>query len=185
MKKLLGLLLLFLFGLSLVGCFNIYEDKSKRDMKLTEVKVFDKDNNEIVGTYKDYRLIEFPEDKEKLNSAAPVENFYIVKGTIGESYTVKFYFVSERNKVLTKLVFSSEMSYYSDTKYEVTDIVKEEGKYVATLRIENLSELNNFYCTISWFNKDKEITFSTKGSNTYIKGVYLELPSKEDTAWTI
>ena len=94
MKKLLGLLLLFIFSFSLVGCFNIYEDKSKRDMELVDVKIYDKDNNEIKGTYKNFFGDRSPKNKnenlDKLNSAAPVFNYYVINASLNESYTIKF-----------------------------------------------------------------------------------------------
>ena len=80
MKKLLGLLLLFIFSFSLAGCFNIYADDSKNDMDLVDVKVYDKDNNELKGTYKNFFGSRNPKskdnNKEELNSAAPVFNYY-------------------------------------------------------------------------------------------------------------
>ncbi len=188
MKKLLGLLLLFIFSISLVGCFNIYEDKSKRDMELVDVKIYDKDNNEIKGTYKNFFGIENPKSRDnnvdELNSAAPIFNYYVVEGVLGESYTIKFYFYSKRGYKLTKITLFDEDTTYADNKFEVTDIVKEDKNYVATLKVDNLTESNNFYYVGLWYRDNKEFHFGSKGSNAYIKGVYLELPKeKENTGW--
>ena len=187
MRKVLSLVLILLFGLSLTGCFNLYYDSSRRDMELVDVKVFDKDNNEIEGTYENffgYRSPKFKSnDSEQLNSAAPVFNFYVVKAEEGETYTVKYYLESQKNNKLTKLVFTPDENVYNETKYEVTDIVKEDGKYIATMTINGLSELNNFYYISYWYSGDNKYSFGQKGSNKYIKGVYLELPTKEETRW--
>ena len=189
MKKLLGLLLLFIFSFSLVGCFNIYADDSKNDMDLVDVKVYDKDNNELKGTYKNFFGSKNPKskdnNKEELNSAAPVFNYYVVEGVLGESYTVKFYFYSKRGYKLTKVVFYDYDSVYSDNKYEVTDIVKEDKNYIATIKIDSLSESNNYYYVGMWYKEEHNYYFGSRGSNTYIKGAYLELPKEEEnTGWT-
>ena len=189
MKKLLGLLLLFIFSFSLVGCFDIYEDKSKRDMELVDVKIYDKDNNEIKGTYKNFFGERSPKNKntnlDKLNSAAPVFNYYVIDVSLNESYTIKIYFYSQKGFNLTKITLFGEDSSLSDEKYEVTDIVKEDKNYVATFTVDNVTESNNFYYVGLWYKGDMQYHFGTMGSNTYIKGAYLELPKEEEnTGWT-
>lgn len=56
-KNLIRKLSLLLFLLIMVvlysGC-NIYKDYSKNNMDVTGVKVFDSENNEVIGSYKNY-----------------------------------------------------------------------------------------------------------------------------------
>lgn len=184
MKKLLGLLLLFIFGFSLAGC-SYYYDLSKREMELKAIKVFDSDNNEIEGTYVNFFHGLPNAATKKMNSAAPVFNYYVVKVEEGKEYTIKFYLESKYNKKLTKLVFNNEDSIYSENYYEVTDIVKENKTYIATMVISSLNTSNNLYHIVSWSDdSDVKNYFGSKGSNTYIKGAYLELPKEEEnTGW--
>lgn len=181
MKKFGLLVLVIIVGFGLVGC---YTDYSKKDMELISVNVYDKDNNELVGSYKNYfngihdtSSVDLAAAATQLNSAAPVENYYCVEGKENETYTVKFTFHSTKGYTLTKLVLTNNPSVgaYPKESIECTDIEKVDDNYVVTLIVEELKEANQWYKTIYWYNKEKQNTFSTMGSNTYIKGVYFNL----------
>lgn len=189
MKKIGLLLLMVIIGCSLTGC--IYTDFSKRDMELIDVKVYDSENNEIIGTYKnyyseiyDYTNVSYNEDIIPLNSAAPVENYYVIDAEEGKSYVVKFGFYSRNNCDLTKIIFgvNSKATNPYEEKVECIDIKNYGDNYEVTLTIEKVEMANRLYETIAWNDGKTEHRFGTMGSNTYIKGVYFNLPSSEELA---
>lgn len=175
MKK--SLIFIFLaFLLVLTGCNdeNIYFDSSRKDMEVTDIKVYDSQNNEIKGVYKNITLL----DDNKmlhLNSPAPVLNYYVIEGKSDETYTVKFYLYSKKGKKLKKIELNHEpLTVYSDEYIECTDITKENDAYIATLKIDNLSKQSQYYHITTWYNNSKNY-FGSKGGNSYIKGVYFKL----------
>lgn len=178
MKKIFLLLLIVITELSLVGC-DPYFDKTKYDMELIDIKVYDKDGAEVVGKYLNYYS-----EIIQLNSAAPIEKYYVVDGVENESYKVKLIFYSKKGYSMTKLLL--ENSYkgsrykYRDDDYniiEVSNIDKEDENIVVTLDIDKISTENCLYTTIKWYENDSLHNFNTQGSNTYIRGVYFKLPS--------
>lgn len=184
MKKLLIIVAVLLLGIGLVGC---YYDYSKRDMELVDVKVYDVDDNEIIGEYRNYyddlftSLMQSSKlGFEKCNSAAPVENYYCINAMEQTSYTVKFYFCSINNKGLTKLVLTNDDN---EIILECTDIEEIDDQLVVTFTIQNMTTETQFYRIYIW-NDGKEVShrFSTQGSNTYIKGVYFKLATQTETS---
>lgn len=184
MKKIILLVLIAITELSLVGCIS-YFDETRKDMELIAVKVYDKDGIEVMGKYKSYYAEILYEETSlnseiiPLNSAAPVENYYFVDGVENAPYTVKLIFYSKKGYNMTKLLVESSYGYRNDgsNTIETSNITKEDENIVVTLDIERVSKENCLYTTIKWYENDVLHTFHTKGSNTYIKGVYFRLPS--------
>ena len=172
-KKIFIVLILFL-SIMLSGCIFSYADTRKKDMDLVDVKVFDKDNNELNGEYIDYFHMDFLDT----NSAAPVEYFYQVKVKEKESYTVKFYFTSIKGYKMEKLILSDE---YGNNEIEVDkeNITEEDKKIVVTFKAS--VDTSNIVLKIkAWYLQEEVRYFSLKGSNTYKKGVYLIVTGNED-----
>ena len=90
MKKIFLTFLCFLVILILSGC---YYDYSKRNMELIDIKVYDLEGNEIEGEYKNYFNILTKINKEKLNSAAPAINYYVVDADEGIHLKLNSYFI--------------------------------------------------------------------------------------------
>ena len=180
MKKILLFTTLIISLFLLVGC-NLYEDTTKKNMKLIDVKVFDENNNEVIGSYKNYFEM-YDLSFTPLNSAAPVLNFYVVEAQENKSYTVKFFLYSERGYELTKLIVNESFHFSESTILECTDIEKEGKNFVVTFNVQNTDENHNLYRVYKWYNNDASHPFSTQGSNTYIAGVYFKLPSKIEVA---
>lgn len=175
MKKISLVLLFFAISMLFTGC---YTDNTKKHMELIEVKVYDKDNKEIKGTYQNYRFIDnknvvkLSRTIVPVNSAAPVENYYCVDANENESYIVKFIFHSSVNFKLEKLYLNNNPESNSDDEeIECSNVEYIDGNYVVTLYIEKIEENLQYYHIIKWYNGNKTIHFNTKGSNTYNKGV--------------
>lgn len=188
MKKIISLILLIIFSVSLSGC-DMYGDSQKKEMKLIEIKVYDKDNNEIVGTYENYwtfrdEIAELSTSSElmPLNSAAPVENYYCVDAIENEAYTVKFIFYSKKNYELTRIGLSNEPGFSYIETIECTNIEKVRTNYVATIVVEKVDSTNMFFHVVNWSRGGVTERFHTMGGNTYIKGVYFNLNSTKETA---
>lgn len=176
MKKILLFTTLIISMFLLVGC-NLYEDTSKKNMKLIDVKVFDENNNEVIGSYKNYSEM-YDISFTPLNSAAPVLNFYVVETEKNKSYKVKFFLYSEKGYELTKLIINESLHFSEGTLLECTNIEKEDENFVVTFNVDKVDEDHNLYRVYKWYNDDASHHFSTSGSNTYIVGVYFKLPSK-------
>ena len=178
MKKLIIVLFLCIFCVVFSSC---YYDSSKKNMELIEVKVYDSENNEVEGEYKDIyktwlnELFKVSNDVKRVNSAAPVEKYYFVEGKKDEKYTVIFTFTSVNNYELTKLILTHDFDNYHKDHYgeeiECLDITKEEKNFIVKFEVEGLEE-DTCLKTKRWEDNDSSHLFGTKGSNVYIKGVY-------------
>lgn len=186
MKKILFLVMIF-FTLSMFSGCDIYADKSKRQMELIDVKVFDEENNEIIGTFKNY-YTEIRRDGKlnlngsflPLNAARPVINYYFVQVKNNCPYTVKFTFYSKLGYKLSKVDFSNENE-SSSIAFECSNIEKIDKNYIATLNINEVNDNNKLLHIVNWYKGEEKHRFSTMGSNTYIKGVYFSFESLENT----
>lgn len=181
MKKII-ILVLGLLIISLSGC-DIYYDKTKREMELIEIEVRDNDGNIVEGEYKNARDLSDGNDnyyitKTLINSAAPSINYYVFKAEEGKTYEVTFIFVSKKNYNLNNItVLPGKENGNNQEEVEVTDIVRIDGKFRATYIIENATPDKLLHVVTKWSGKSHEGRFGTKGSNTYIKGVYLDFES--------
>lgn len=180
--------IIFMFMLVLVVLTGCYYDNSKKDMEVTGIKVYDENNQEIIGIYKDYyRGINNISTtsktifKENLNSAAPVLNYYFIEAKNDQSYKVEFYLKSEKKLELTKLSLINELNNsYPDETIEVLDIKKNDNEFIATIIIDKITTDNQIYTVHSWFNLQKENKFREQGSNTYICGVYFQIKTESE-----
>ena len=182
MKKVIIILMFCIFCVLLSSC---YYDTKKRDMELIEVKVYDKDNNEVTGEYKNYftitttdTLFKVSNDLKKVNSAAPVINYLIIEANKDEKYTINFIFTSVNNKKLTKLILTNDFESDYGNEIECTDITKDGKNYVVKYEVENIEE-SIAYRALKWENGDTSNYFTIKGSNTYIRGVYFVIKDNE------
>ncbi|MCI5939037.1 MAG: hypothetical protein SOU07_03245 [Bacilli bacterium] len=172
MKKRIFILLFLLIFMALSGC--MYKDTRKKYMDLVEIHVFDENNNELHGEYENYfgkfNFMQF----KKCNSAAPVCNVLNIKIKESKNYTVKFYFKSNKFYKMKELVLTNELSHYADETNITTikEIDEIKSGYVVTFNTSAITEKNNKFIIKQWIdNNDKVHVFSTKGSNSYIKGV--------------
>lgn len=169
MKKIFLTFLCFLVILILSGC---YYDYSKRNMELIDIKVYDLEGNEIEGEYKNYFNILTKINKEKLNSAAPAINYYVVDADEGDSFEVEFIFYSQRNRKMKYLRLESN----NNDIIEITDLQDEDDKIIARVTFESINLDYQYFTVKEWKNKrNRSFYFYTKGSNSYIKGVYFNL----------
>ena len=58
------------------------------------------------------------------------------------------------------------------------EIAKVNNDYVVTININKIDSTNQLYTVKGWYSGDNENTFSSKGSNTYIKGAFFNLPNE-------
>lgn len=187
MKKRIFVWVLAFIVIMFAGC-DIYADRTKKDMELIDIQVYDQSNREISGTYQNFRIydyenenaaVSFTNEIVPVNSAAPVENYYFVKAKENESYTVKFTFYSLRGYKLTKIFLYNDPEIWpSAREIECDKIEKVGANYVATLTIDKV-EKTTYYHVFAWHNGQSKITFGTKGSNTYIKGVCFLMGNSE------
>lgn len=174
MKKTFFALLLLLSSILLAGC---YFDNSKRDMDLIDVKVYDLEGNEIIGEFKNYyREIQNQESKrlnlkiQKLNSAAPIINYYYLEVEDNSSFNVDFIF-SSKNKKEMKYLFIRNLVDKSDILCD--NITIHDDKIIVTCKFENIRQDYSSFKIIRWTdNDDRSHFFSDKGGNTYNRGVY-------------
>lgn len=166
MKKIGLLIFSLLFSFILVGCY--YHDE---EVKLKEIKFYDLDDNEIIGEYKNY----FHKDFLKLNSAAPVVNFYCANVDVGDTVKVvmKFKIKDEYQMEALSLKIQDDWSNI-DSKMDKIETI--DGYTYVTYIVENIDETKNIYELYSWTNESgKEIRFYTKGGNSYIRGFYFPI----------
>ena len=75
---------------------------------------------------------------------------------------------------MKELVLTNELSHYADETNITTikEIDEIKSGYVVTFNTSAITEKNNKFIIKQWIdNNDKVHVFSTKGSNSYIKGV--------------
>ena len=184
-RKLSLLLFLLIMVVLYSGC-NIYKDYSKNNMDVTGVKVFDSENNEVIGSYKNYyrdiynySKVSYKVNLIPMNSAAPVFNYYTIDAEEEKAYVLKIYFHSEKGYKLSKVsYYYSDINELTENEFESTDIEKVNNDYVVTININKIDSTNQLYTVKGWYSGDNENTFSSKGSNTYIKGAFFNLPNE-------
>lgn len=183
MKKII--IVLFIFVVMILG--GCYSDKTKKDMEVFDIKVYDEFDNEVIGTIRDYyRGISKISTrnvitKENLNSAAPVINYYFIPRELNKSYKIYFYLRSENNYELTKLSLINELfTHYPEQKIDILDIKKEDDYFIATLSIDKIDETNQLFTVYQWESENKIQKFGRQGNNTYLSGVYFYIPEETD-----
>lgn len=168
MKKNIIVILFLLLVILLTGC---YYDRSKLNMELIDIKVYDIDDNQVFGEYKDYytNLI-------NLNSTAPVLNYYYLEVEESSTYTVKFYFASSRSKILSGIKITN---LDNEETFTCDNVEKIDDNFVVTYTFSDINSSYHVFKVISWLNEEGMNThFGESGSNTYIKGVYFYINEK-------
>lgn len=185
MKKTISIILFLFCSILLVGC---YFDTSKNDMDLIEVRVYGTDGNEVVGEYKNYytELQEFIQYKKlsskfkKLNSAAPVVDFYYLEVEENSSYTVEFVFYSKKKLELTSIRLKNVVD---NSYYTCDNIAVEDDKFIAQYEFENINENYFALMVTDWYDASNTMHyFGESGGNTYIRGVFFNIKTKEAEA---
>lgn len=174
MKKMMLLFLLIVISFSLSGCYKHYQD-----MELVDIKVYQLDGEEIVGTYENYYdwVYDFENNsltyKRKLNSAAPVVNYYCVKIMENTSVKVVFKF-KPRLKKYEMAALSLYVQDDFDNVITITEGIENvDGYFYVTNTFNNINKDKNLYATLNWQDAaGNKHSFSTRASNTYIYGCY-------------
>ena len=142
-RKFLAIFITVLMLFSLSGCELIfllgYMNKSPLPFIIEEIHVYNESGEEIIGEYVEgYR---FEDEKqqtmamtkkvvEPLNSAAPVELYYIIDVNEGDKLNLEFKIKINDNKGLTKVELGiSDNNWKAENMVEVTNITAEKNDY--------------------------------------------------------
>ena len=178
MKKILLPLTMIIFMLVISGCYG-----RNRSLELEQINVYDINGIEVEGVYKDYYR-EITNNFSKINSPAPVINYYTIETTEGASYDVVFTFKASR-KTKIKAVLLEQVTTHE--KYEITDITYDGKMVKATYHIDGVNESQKLIRVASYLDTDgKKYAFGERGGHTYIRGVYFIFDkSQKDTKYTV
>lgn len=154
---------------------------SKDKIKVVSINFYDQNDEEIKGEYKNYyeelynyndQLSNFlcseQQNSTKLNSSAPILNFYYAKLDKGSYVKVKFQFKGiEMTKVTLK-----------DPDFNLTEVVEfsvdDEYSY-ATYIVSSLEDVTVLEL-YSYLDSEQNIRyFSEQGGRVYIKGIYIDV----------
>jgi hypothetical protein len=186
MKKYILLIMALIIVGFMGGCYN-YEAGSNYG-KLEGIAFFDADNEEIIGEYKDYfQYSDYFDDTQgltmnyqiqKLNSPAPVENYYCADVIDGADITVRlkikfgtgyeFYSLEINHVIILAPDFSNLeiVDEYVYVNYLCTDVSSSSNEYeIGTLKMKTNAE-----------DSEKIVTGSTWiEGRTYISGFYFHI----------
>ena len=181
-KKFL-LIWMVVFSLMLTSC---YFDNNKKAMELIEIKVYDIAGIAVIGEVKNYsdelyRLnsqSNWQATSQKLNSPAPVFNYYYVSISEEASYTIEFIFESKKGYEMKLLKIRAQEE---DTLMECSDITTRGGKIIVKFFAENVNPDYHIFTAKEWIDdKDQRHYFSAYGGNVYLRGIYFDLTSDKD-----
>lgn len=192
-KKFLALLLGVLVFFNLSGCDVVfllgYMNKSPLPFIIEEIHVYNESGEEIIGEYVEgYR---FEDEKQKsqamaltkkkvepLNSAAPVELYYIIDVNEGDKLNLEFKIKINDNKGLTKVELGiSDNNWQAENMVEVTNITAEKNDYY-TMRYSHVVDSNHYLTAYYWWNKnDTRTHVPARGGEVYNNTVYFNTPN--------
>lgn len=176
MKKTVFIILVILFTITLTGCYKHYEN-----VTFVDIKFYDLDNNEIAGEYRDYFHRDFlntslklsTTNVIKLNSPAPVINFYFAQVEEGATIKVIMKFRVKNYEIKSLTLVCQNDILVKDNQMEKIEIV--EGYTYITYIVENVTKENNFYEVDSWSDGSSSYRFVSRGGNQYIRGFHFIL----------
>lgn len=173
MKKIRLIFVGILFIITLTGCYVRNEEAT-----FIDVKFYDSEDNEIQGEFKDYFNRDFDNltlklssnNVIKLNSVAPVVNFYCAEVAEGSTIKVVMKFRVKNNEM--KYLTIKCQDDWSKVDFEMDKIEMVDGFTYVTYIVENITKDNNLFEVISWNDDNETHSFTDRGGNTYIRGFY-------------